>query len=141
MLGQITPGPWTVSIALIGYKLSNLLGAVMAVSGLFFPSLVLVFFSTKALNQLKSLPATQVILTGIRPVIIGMIYYAAWVVGKGIEIEWNFIVIFLTTLGVLQFTRLKYWWFNLPTDLSTNHPNFPQNLNVSMIEFIRAISM
>jgi chromate transporter len=113
MLGQITPGPWTVSCAFIGYKIGNFAGATLAIVGLFLPSLILIVPSTKALNQLKSFPEIQTVLTGIRPVVVGMIYYAAWVIAKGVKIEWMFFVIFFITLAILQFARLKSLWFYL----------------------------
>lgn len=108
LLGQVTPGPGTLGFIMAGQKVGGFVGAAIATVGFFLPSSILVIFSAKILNQLKSSQVAQAILAGIRPVVVSMTYYAAWAVAKGVQIQWSFIVIFLTTFLMLQFFRSRH---------------------------------
>jgi putative chromate ion transporter len=108
--GQITPGPIVISAAFIGYKVASILGALVATIGIFLPPTLLMITSTKILENLKSSSQVQAAIYGMRPAVIGMIFAAAWAVGKTASPEGVSILIFIITLVALVYWRLNVVW-------------------------------
>ncbi|GAA3658294.1 chromate efflux transporter [Flavivirga jejuensis] len=97
-MGQITPGPIFISATFIGYKLGGLLGAITATLSIFIPpGLIMIFFS-EFLNKIKNSSVVKATFKGIRPAVIGMIFSAAFTIGKSISINWFAGFIFLAVL-------------------------------------------
>jgi chromate transporter len=66
--------------------------------------------STKILENLKSSSQVQAAIYGMRPAVIGMIFAAAWAVGKTASPEGVSILIFIITLVALVYWRLNVVW-------------------------------
>ena len=97
-MGQITPGPIFISATFIGYKVGGFLGAVAATLSIFFPPAFLMIFCSHFIDRIKNSKAISAIFKGLRPAVIGMIFAAAFTIGKGIEIHWISVLIFLAVL-------------------------------------------
>ncbi len=97
-MGQITPGPIFISATFIGYKVAGLLGAFTATIAIFVPPGLLMIFCSRFIQQIKSSNIIAAIFKGIRPVVIGMIFTAAFTIGKGISISWPSLLIFTAVL-------------------------------------------
>ncbi|MFS0723357.1 chromate transporter [Paenibacillus sp. 1P07SE] len=77
-LAGIAPGPIAVNSAtLIGYQHSGLIGAASATAGMALPSLLVMALFTVILLGSSRLPVIRRVLYGLRPVIAGLIAYAA----------------------------------------------------------------
>lgn len=107
---QITPGPIVLSATFIGYKVGNLLGALAATLGVFFPTALLIVTGARILERIKDSVHTQAALRGIRPAVIGMIFTAAWVVGKSAPPHWFSGAIFVAALFALVRLRVNVMW-------------------------------
>ncbi len=101
-MGQITPGPIFISATFIGYKVGGLAGAVAATLSIFFPPAFLMIFLSHFLDRIKNSNTISAIFKGLRPAVIGMIFAASFTIGKGIEIQWQAIMIFLAVF-ILSF--------------------------------------
>lgn len=100
-MGQITPGPIFISATFIGYRVTGLAGALIATIAVFFPpGLVMIALSGFMENIRKSTIITAA-FKGMRPAIIGMIFSAAWTIGKGASLTWPTPLIFAAVLLVL----------------------------------------
>ncbi len=97
-MGQITPGPIFISATFIGYKVAEFAGAVAATVAIFFPPAFLMIFCSHFIDRIKNSKAISAIFKGLRPAVIGMIFSAAFTIGKGIEIHWISIFIFVAVL-------------------------------------------
>ncbi len=97
-MGQITPEPIFISATFIGYKVAGLTGAVAATLAIFFPPAFLMIFCSHFLDRIKNSKTISAIFKGLRPAVIGMIFSAAFTIGKGIEIHWISIFIFVAVL-------------------------------------------
>jgi chromate transporter len=97
-MGQITPGPIFISATFIGYKVAGFAGAVAATIAIFFPPAFLMIFCSHFLDRIKNSKVISAIFKGLRPAVIGMIFSAAFTIGKGIEIHWISIFIFIAVL-------------------------------------------
>lgn len=109
-LGQITPGPILVSAAFIGYKVAGLAGALVATIGMFGPPALLMVASTRLLARLKHSRATQAVLRGVRPAVVGMIFAAVIIVGKNAVWAWTSIAIFAAAAVALLRFRVNAVW-------------------------------
>ena len=105
-IGQITPGPVSISAASIGYVVKGFVGAAVATIGIFFPPALLIITMSHLLEHIKNSVTIQAILKGIRPAVIGMIFTAAIVVGQTAPLHWASIVIYEASLVAI-------WIFNL----------------------------
>jgi len=103
-MGQITPGPVILTATFIGYKVAGFLGATTATLAIFFPPGVVMLVLSGFLKKIKGSNMINAIFKGMRPAIVGMIFSAAYTVGKEAELIWPSALIFLTVLILL----LKY---------------------------------
>src|SRR5262249_6218978 len=71
-LGQLTPGPTLILAAFIGYTVSALWGAVVAVAAVYLPSFLLLLALLPVLERIKRLAWMQAALQGISPAVIRM---------------------------------------------------------------------
>lgn len=97
-MGQITPGPIFISATFIGYKVAGFAGAVVATLAIFFPPGFLMIFCSHFINRIKNSGIISNIFKGLRPAVIGMIFSAAFTIGKGIDFHWISIFIFVAVL-------------------------------------------
>lgn len=78
-VAQSTPGPVSINTAtFVGYKLAGVLGALCATFALCLPAVIFVLTVVRLLYLPKGEMIMDRMLTGIRPVVGGMIFFAAW---------------------------------------------------------------
>jgi chromate transporter len=73
LMGQVTPGPILITSTFIGYKVSGLLGALMATIGVFFPSFFILVLLVPYHDRLRSMKTVRMIEQGILGSFIGML--------------------------------------------------------------------
>ncbi len=100
-MGQITPGPVILTATFIGFRVAGYLGACVATIAIFLPPSLLMIILSGFLKKMKDSKIITSIFKGMRPAIIGMIFSAAFTVGKEAEIIWPSAIIFLTVLILL----------------------------------------
>ncbi len=100
-MGQITPGPVIITATFIGYRVASYLGAFTATLAIFFPPGFVMIILSGFLKKIKDSNVITAIFKGMRPAIIGMIFSAAFTVGKGVEMIWPSALIFLVVLILL----------------------------------------
>ena len=109
-MSQVTPGPILVSAAFIGYKVAGFAGAVVATIGIFGPPAVVMVVASNALERIKKSPVVRAALRGVRPAVIGMIFAAAWYVGRTAQPVWISVVIFVVSLVALLRFKVDAVW-------------------------------
>lgn len=97
-MGQITPGPIFISATFIGYKVGGIVGAIAATLAIFFPPAFLMIFCSRFIPQIKQSNTISAIFKGLRPAVIGMIFAAAYTIGRDVEIQWPTLLIFIGVL-------------------------------------------
>jgi chromate transporter len=97
-MGQITPGPIFISATFIGYKVGGFIGAVTATLAIFLPPGFLMVFASRFMDFIKQSKKITAVFKGLRPAVIGMIFAAAYTIGKDVEQNWISILIFLAVL-------------------------------------------
>jgi chromate transporter len=102
---QSTPGPILVSATFIGYKLSGVLGAVLATIAIFAPSAVLMILVSGLYAGLKHHLLAKKILAGVKAVVIGLIIGAAVKIGQ--QVTWSIPLAVITVISFSASFRYK----------------------------------
>ena len=105
-LGQITPGPILVSATFIGYKVAGVAGALVATVGIFVPPAMLIVLATHWLDRVQRSPFLQRVLRGIRVAVCGMIFAAAALIARTVEMEWQALAVFVPALAALFYWKI-----------------------------------
>jgi len=112
-LAGMSPGPIATNCAIfIGYKLAGVAGAVAAALGMVLPSLIIILIVAVFFYKVKNSIWVKRGFYGLRPIITGLIFYAAitFAVGNGIvptrldAFDWktaSLAAIFLLSLAAL----------------------------------------
>lgn len=100
-MGQITPGPIFISATFIGFRIAGFAGALIATIAVFFPPGLVMIALSGFMGTIRKSTLITAAFKGMRPAIIGMIFSAAWTIGKGASLSWPTPVIFFTVLLIL----------------------------------------
>ncbi len=102
---QSTPGPILVSATFIGYKLSGVIGAVLATIAIFAPSAILMILVSGLYAGLKHHLLAKKILAGVKAVVIGLIIGAAVKIGQ--QVTWSIPLAVITVISFIASFRYK----------------------------------
>ncbi len=98
-LGQVTPGPVTHTVAVVGYAAAGVGGALLAALVAFAPSFLFIFGGARHFERLRANADVQAFLAGAGPAAIGAILGSAVPLALALEQTWQFGV--LAAAGVL----------------------------------------
>ena len=100
-LGQITPGPVVLTVAVVGYAAAGLGGALLASAVAFAPSFVFVLVGARHFQRLRASVDARAFLDGAGPAAIGAIIGVALPLAAALSEPWQYIV--LAGAGFLLF--------------------------------------
>jgi len=115
-VSESTPGPLGINVATyVGFKMGGIVGAMFSTIGLMLPAFFLVMLVTRLLQTAQGGKAWSRMTVGIRPVVVGLIFYAAYSIAKtvlvqvdvasGLQIDWLGVV--LAIVGFLAIHKYK----------------------------------
>ncbi|MBK8046034.1 MAG: chromate efflux transporter [Anaerolineales bacterium] len=81
-LGQITPGPFLITAAFLGYKLGGIFGATLATFAIFSPSFVMTLLFTEVFVRLHGLQAVRGALSGVLAAFVGLLAMVLLQIGE-----------------------------------------------------------
>lgn len=111
--GQITPGPILVSATFVGYKVSGILGALVATVGIFLPSALLIILVGVFYQSISGLSIISKLFLGISPAIIGFIVYSVSLIVPLEELNWfSGLAILISVIAITRF-KLNFFWLIL----------------------------
>lgn len=113
-IAGMSPGPVATNSAVyIGLRVDGITGAVAAVLGMVLPSLLLILLLSSLFYKFQKKHAVKSVFYGLRPVITGLVVYAAIVFARenGIlgSVSWHsasLLLIYAGALGALAYFRL-----------------------------------
>lgn len=107
-LGQITPGPVTHTVAVVGYAAAGLGGALLADVVAFVPSYLFVLVGGRHFDRIRTSPPARAVLDGAGPAAIGAILGSAITLARALSEPWQyavlagaFVLLFVLRRGVL----------------------------------------
>ena len=77
-ISESTPGPFAVNVAtFVGFNEAGLLGAFVSTLGIILPSFIIILIVSKIVNKFLNNKYVNYALTGVRPVVVGLILAVA----------------------------------------------------------------
>ena len=104
-LGQLTPGPVTQTVAVVGYAAAGLGGALLAAAVAFAPSFLIVGLGGDRFQRLRGSRDARAFLDGAGPAAIGAILGAAVPLLDGIQEAWQWAVLGAAAVALLGLRR------------------------------------
>jgi chromate transporter len=104
-LGQVTPGPVTHTVAVVGYAAAGTGGALLASFVAFLPSFCLILLGARHFDQLRRNPGVLGFLDGAGPAAIGAIIGSAVPLGLALTEPWQAAVLAAATVGLIVVKR------------------------------------
>ncbi|MBN2466354.1 chromate transporter [candidate division WOR-3 bacterium] len=93
-LGQMLPGPFISNYSYyIGYELRGPKGMAVAAAALLFPSFVLMCLLSWLYFAYGSVPFVARLFAGVQPVVVGIMAWATWSIGRSNIKSWQGLVI------------------------------------------------
>jgi chromate transporter len=105
-VGQITPGPLTVMNAFIGYKISGILGSILAMISSYLPSLIITTIVVRNYYTYKESLFVNTSFKGIKPAVVGLLIAVALSLGKSALVDYVTLGIAITSFILIAFTKI-----------------------------------
>lgn len=107
-VSESTPGPLGVNMAVYaGYKTAGIAGAFCAVTGLTFPSVVIIIVIARFLSRYSKDERVRSVLSGIRPAVLALILMAGAEVGKLSLTTWLNVALFVLFFVIIRKFRFS----------------------------------
>ncbi|RKX70849.1 hypothetical protein DRP53_03650 [candidate division WOR-3 bacterium] len=74
-IGQLTPGPIAITAVFIGYRVSGIIGSLIATIAIFLPSYLMLLILCSLLRRVEDQPLFQIFFSGTRPPIIAILSF------------------------------------------------------------------
>lgn len=81
-LSQLTPGPLAMLATFTGYKAGGFAGALAATVFIFAPCTLLMLFLSSRYQHFRRVQAARHFLDGILPAVVGLVFAAAFTLGR-----------------------------------------------------------
>lgn len=116
-LAQAAPGPNILFVAVLGYKIAGLAGALAAMSGMMLPSTTLVLVATRWAREHQEALAVRAFTQGLAPLTLGLIIATGWLLAAPYVAEpqhrLGTLVLLAAALMITLRTRLSLVWLVL----------------------------
>jgi chromate transporter len=104
-LGQITPGPVTQTVAVVGYAAFGVAGGLVAAAIAFSPSFILVLLGRRRFDRIRTDASARAFLEGAGPAAIGAILGAAVPLAGALSEPWQYGVLAAAAVALLLLRR------------------------------------
>jgi chromate transporter len=109
-LAQLTPGPNLIIVALIGYHVAGVLGALVTTLAMCGPSSVFAFFVGRASDRFKGSFWHGAVSRGLVPVTLGLTASSATVIATTADYGWVAAAVTFGTAVTAYFVRVHPLW-------------------------------
>lgn len=116
-LAQAAPGPNILFVAVLGWNVAGLAGAVAAMSGMMLPSSVLTLTATRWARTHREHIALRAFSAGMMPLTLGLIIATGWLLAlpylRTDDHRWSTVAMIAATVALTLKTRLRLVWMVL----------------------------
>lgn len=104
-LGQITPGPVLLTVAVVGYAAAGLVGGLFAAAIAFAPSFVIILLGANHFDRLRNNKHARAFLNGAGAATIGAIFGSAIPLARALTVPWQLAVLAIGAVVLLLLKR------------------------------------
>jgi chromate transporter len=105
-IAQAAPGPNMLIVSVIGWKVSGVLGALVATIAICLPSSALTFAVAHIWDRFREAPLRKAIQHGLAPVTVGLVLASGYILARTVDQTWTAYAITGATLALTLTTRL-----------------------------------
>lgn len=109
-LGQITPGPFLITAAFVGYKLGGVWVALLATFAIFAPSFAMTLVFTEVFEHLHTLAWVRGALAGILAAFVGLLAVVTLQLGSVTGGQAGLLTLAATAFVAVRFFKLDVLW-------------------------------
>ena len=106
-ISRASPGPSTLIVALIGWHVDGLAGALVAVLAIFVPSSILVYVASSWWQRSAASPLRMAIEHGLQPVAVGLIFAGLVVLVQAAKMDYLQLATLAICTAILYFTKFS----------------------------------
>jgi chromate transporter len=103
-LSQLTPGPLAMLATFVGFKAAGFLGALAGTIFIFLPCTALMLVITSRYERFRRIDAVNNFLDGILPAVVGLVFAAAYTLGRSSLTTVRDFILLGAGFLILQFT-------------------------------------
>jgi chromate transporter len=112
-LAQLAPGPNAMIVALVGWKVAGLIGALVATLAVCGPSSVACYVTWQWVDRLRESKLRAVIQRALAPLAIGLIMASGYTLALGADRSPGALALTMLAAAALAFTRFNPVWILL----------------------------
>ena len=110
-IAQASPGPNMLIVALIGFHVAGLPGALVAAGAICLPSCTLAYLVERLWQRFRGTPLRRAVETGLAPITVGLMIATGWLVARGAPVSgWTGYAITGVTAVLVLATRVNPLW-------------------------------
>ena len=109
-ISQASPGPNMLIVALIGWHVAGLPGALTATAAMCAPCCTLSFFVARVWDRFRGAPWRRAVEAGLAPITIGLVLATGWLLARGADTGWVASGITVSTTALVVLTRVNPLW-------------------------------
>ena len=116
-IAQAAPGPNILFVAVLGWNIAGLNGALATMGGMLLPSTTLVLSATRWARANKDGLLVRAFTAGMMPLTLGLMLATGWLLAQPYllapEHRWTTIALMAATVGLTMRTKLSLVWMVL----------------------------
>jgi chromate transporter len=105
-IAQAAPGPNMLIVSVIGWKVSGVLGALVATVAICLPSSALTFAVAHIWDRFREAPLRVAIQNGLAPATVGLVLASGYILARTVDHSWAAFAITGATVAITLTTRL-----------------------------------
>ncbi|MDE2094172.1 MAG: chromate transporter, partial [Burkholderiales bacterium] len=113
-IAQAAPGPNVLFVAVLGWNVAGLLGALTTMAGILLPSTALSLWATRWGTQRRETRAVRAFTSGLTPLTVGLLLSTGWVLAepylRNPHSRWGALALVAISVAVMMRTRLSPMW-------------------------------
>jgi chromate transporter len=109
-LAQLAPGPNAMIVALVGWKVAGIAGAIVATIAACGPSSVACFIAWHWADRLQHSPWRTIVQRALAPLAIGLILATGYTLARGADRSPGALALTLIATALLAWTRVNPLW-------------------------------
>ena len=109
-LGQATPGPNVLFVAVIGFSVGGLAGVLATMAGTLLPSATLALAASRFGDRHQHSRGLRAFTAGLTPLTIGLLVATGWILLQPVGLHIGTVVLVTGTLWLMLRTRFSPLW-------------------------------
>lgn len=109
-LAQAAPGPNVLFVAVLGFNVAGLMGAVVTMAGMLLPSTTLALWATRWGRSRRETRGVRAFTLGMAPLTLGLLLATGWVLADPLQAAPGALVLVGVSAWVMAVTRVSPMW-------------------------------